>query len=69
MTESEYAYRRMTYIRPTEHHYEEPGEKLCIKYGCLVCEALGNIHRVIHGEKNCPLCGVNLSWGEPGRKT
>lgn len=66
--QEQYTYRGMTYIQPTEHHYEEPGEKPYIKYGCPVCEALGNIHTVTHGEKNCPLCGVNLSWEYPEQK-
>lgn len=60
--ESEYAYRRFTRIKPAEHHYEEPGEKPYIKYSCPVCEAFGNLHQLTPGEKNCPLCGVNLSW-------
>lgn len=60
--EAEYAYQRITYINPVEHHYEEPGEKPYIKYGCPVCEALGNLHQVTPGEENCPLCGVNFNW-------
>ena len=62
VTEAEHTYQRITYINPTEHHYEDSGEVPYIKYGCPVCESLGNIHQVTHGDKNCPLCGVNLSW-------
>lgn len=62
VTNAEYAYQRITYIHPAEHHYEEPGEEPYIKYGCPVCEAIGNRHSVTQGEKTCPLCGVNLSW-------
>ena len=58
-----YAYQRTTSVKPTEHHYEEPGEEPYIKYGCPVCEAVGNLHQVAHGEEKCPLCGVNLYWG------
>lgn len=61
--EAEYAYQRITYVRPIEHHYEEPKEKLYIKYSCPVCEAVGNLHQVTPGERNCPLCNVNLCWG------
>lgn len=60
--EAEYAYQRITYINPSKHHYEEPGEEPYIKYSCPVCEAVGNLHQVTPGEVNCPLCGVNLSW-------
>lgn len=60
--EAEHCYQRIAHVRPTERHYEEPGEEPYIKYGCPVCEALGNIHQVTPGEKNCPLCSVNLSW-------
>ena len=60
--DSEYAYRRITRVCPIKHHYEESGEKPYIKYGCPVCEALGNIHQIRPEEESCPLCGVNLSW-------
>lgn len=60
--DSEYAYQRITHVRPIEHHYEELGEKPYIKYGCPVCEAVGNSHQVVPGEEKCRLCGVNLSW-------
>lgn len=62
VTEAECAYQRITYIRPLEHHYEEPGETLYIKYSCPVCEALGNLHQVTPNQPNCPLCNVNLNW-------
>lgn len=60
--EAEFAYQRITYIRPTEHHYEEMGENPYIKYSCPVCEAVGNLHQVTLRDRNCPLCGVYLNW-------
>ena len=62
VSESETMHRRFVRVKPIEHHYEEPGEEPYIKYGCPVCEAIGNRHSVTQGEKTCPLCGVNLSW-------
>lgn len=59
---SEHVYKRKTYLLPVEHHYEDAGEEPYIKYGCPVCEALGNKHQVARGEPNCPLCNVNLIW-------
>lgn len=64
VAESEYAYRRTTSVKPTEHHYEELGEKPYIKYSCPVCDALGNLHQVMPVTQNCPVCGVQLYWGE-----
>lgn len=58
------AYMRTTSVKPTEHHYEEPGEKPYIKYSCPVCESLGNLHQVNRFVQNCPVCGVQLYWGE-----
>lgn len=57
-----WSYKRTASVKPSEHHYEEPGEKSYIKYSCPICEALGHLHQVIPGDKNCPLCGVNLCW-------
>lgn len=62
IAEAEYAYQRISYVYPVEHHYEESGEEPYIKYGCPVCEALENRHGITQGIANCPLCGVNLSW-------
>jgi hypothetical protein len=62
VTEAEHAYQRITYVKPTAHHYEKQGEKPYIKYGCPVCESLGNRHQVTHGTSNCLLCNVNLTW-------
>lgn len=60
--EAKFAYQKITSIKPTEHHYEELGEKPYIKYSCPVCQAVGNLHQVTSGDKNCPLCNVNLCW-------
>lgn len=62
IAEAEYAYQKTSYVYPVEHHYEEPGEEPYVKYSCPVCEAIGNLHQVTPGEKNCSLCGVNLDW-------
>lgn len=35
-----------------------------VKYGCPVCESLGNKHQISIGIRNCPLCNVNLLWEE-----
>lgn len=32
-------------VKPVEHHYEEDGEPEYIKYGCPLCESLGNEYR------------------------
>ena len=58
-----YVHERVTKVKPVENHYEELGEKPYIKYGCPVCESLGNHFSFPHGVKNCPLCNVNLLWG------
>lgn len=67
VTEARLSYQRITYVKPTEHHYESAGEKPYIKYGCPVCELLDNKHQVTFGASNCSLCNVNLLWQEPQR--
>ncbi|MNW62893.1 hypothetical protein D3C74_410500 [compost metagenome] len=62
VTDAEFAYQRITYVRPTEHYYGKGGEQSYVKYGCPVCELLGNKHQVTFGSDNCPLCNVNLLW-------
>lgn len=62
VTAANYAYQRAAYVRPIEHHYASEGEAAYVKYGCPVCEMLGNIHQVAAGESNCPSCNVNLYW-------
>lgn len=62
--EADVTYKRITYVKPTAHHYEKTGEKPYIKYGCPVCDLLGNKHQVSTWEKNCPLCNVNLLWDD-----
>ena len=54
--------RRRVGLCPTELRYEEGGEAPDRKYGCPVCESLGNKHFFSYGTRNCPLCGVNLDW-------
>lgn len=49
-------------IKPIAHHYEEPGEPEYIKYGCPVCESLGERFSITEGTRHCPSCGVNLLW-------
>lgn len=52
VTKADYSFQRITFIKPTEHHYEEKGEKPYIKYGCPVCEALGNKHQSVKEKIN-----------------
>lgn len=59
---SKYIYERKTSVRPISRHYEEEGEKPYIKYGCPVCESLGNHHQVEKGADKCYSCNVNLTW-------
>lgn len=61
---SKHVYKRITKVKPVEHHYENPNEKPYIKYGCPVCESLGNRFSFPQGINNCPLCNVNLLWDE-----
>ena len=56
--EGEYSYQRVTRVNPVEHYYGSD----VIKYTCPVCDALGNLHQVLHGQDNCGLCNVRLSW-------
>lgn len=49
-------------VKPIEHHYEEQGESSYVKYGCPVCESVGDRFSFPHGTKNCPACNVNLLW-------
>lgn len=60
--DSKFMYKRIVKIKPVEHHYEEPGERPYIKYGCPICELFGNRLTIDKSHKNCPLCGVNLFW-------
>ena len=60
--ESKIVCHKTTAVKPIEHHYEDQGEEPYIKYSCPVCQALGNLHQVTRGDKNCPLCNVNLCW-------
>ncbi len=55
--------RRRVYVCPTAWNGGEMGEKEYRKYGCPVCEMFGNRHFFSWGTGNCPLCGINLSWG------
>lgn len=68
VTDAKHAYQRITYVYPTVHHYEEPGETPYIKYGCPICETVGNQHRIAKGETTCPLCNANLSWENQSNK-
>ena len=60
--DSRLVHDRCVRVRPVEHHYEDKGEKPYIKYGCPVCEALGNMHQLLQGVDHCMLCGVKLAW-------
>lgn len=63
------AYKRLVSVNPVPHHYEEKGDLPYIKFGCPVCEAVGNRVQVTPGLGSCMLCGVSLNWDriiEPG---
>lgn len=49
-------------VKPIEHHYEKSGENAYIKYGCPVCEGIGDRFSLSKNIKNCPVCNVNLLW-------
>ena len=55
--------RKRVYVCPSAWNGGEMGEKAYRKYGCPVCEMFGNRHFFSWGTGNCPLCGINLSWG------
>lgn len=55
-------HKRLVYVKPIAHHYENPGEKPYIKWSCPICEAVGNQHRVSFKDENCMLCGIHLTW-------
>lgn len=58
VTKSNVCCKRITYVAPIKHDY---GDNY-FKYSCPVCDALENPHQVSIGQKNCPLCNVNLIW-------
>lgn len=63
------AYKRLVSVNPVAHHYEEDRQRPYIKFGCPVCEAVGNRVQVTPGLGSCMLCGVSLNWDrtiEPG---
>lgn len=60
--ESKYAYEKITSFKAIEGHYENKGEPPYIKYNCPICSMLGNRHQITRGDKQCPLCGINLKW-------
>lgn len=39
-------------VKPVEHHYEEDGEPEYIKYGCPLCESLGNEYRKVYSHSS-----------------
>lgn len=63
------AYKRLVSVNPVAHHYEEKGDLPYIKFGCPVCEAVGNRVQVTPRLGSCMLCGVSLNWNrtiQPG---
>ena len=56
------SFEKTVKLYPVEHHYEKPGEKPYIKYGCPVCEMCGLELQVHQSDTHCPTCGVNLLW-------
>lgn len=57
---AEFVYQRTTKVKPLVIVYEVSPRY--VKYICPICEALGNRHQLTHGDKNCTLCNVNLTW-------
>ena len=39
-------------VKPVEHHYEKDGEPEYIKYGCPLCESLGNEYRKFYSHSS-----------------
>ena len=64
VVEARVCHKRKTYVKPIVHNYSDEYHLNYFKYSCPVCDNLGNPHQVIKGEKNCPLCNVNLYWSE-----
>lgn len=58
VTEGKCAYQRLTKVKPVLHYYGDD----YTKYGCPICEALGNKHQITYGSVQCSQCNVNLSW-------
>ena len=66
VVKSDQVCRRRVAVCPIVHQCKDAGEEA--KYGCPVCETLGNGHSISQGIGNCPLCGVNLRWEGEGRE-
>ena len=62
VTESKYCHERITYVRPIRLNYSDKYHPNYYKYICPICDSLGNAHQISKGDKNCPLCNVNLIW-------
>lgn len=58
----EHVYRPTAYVKPKERNCGKLLEEVYLKYQCPVCEILGNKHQILPGEKNCPMCNVNIYW-------
>lgn len=54
-----YVYQRKTKVYPIKRDYGEGS----YKWICPVCSQLNNKHQLSEGIENCPLCNVNLYWG------
>ena len=68
VVKSDHGYGRRVSVCPIIYHGGETGEKKGVKYGCPVCEMLGNRRLFSRGTENCPACGVNLGWAMEGPK-
>lgn len=58
----EKSYQHKVAVYPVEHHYEDNGFPLQIKYSCPICEGFGAIHSFPKRSENCPICGIKLTW-------
>lgn len=76
---AEVVYKQRVKLKPIAHHYEKPGEKPYIKWGCPICEAIARDYgpdedgetfdkfSFVKGISNCPCCGVNFAWEEDSK--
>lgn len=58
VSEGKYVYQRITKVKPVSHCYGDD----YVKYGCPICEALGNRHQIAYASDQCSQCNVNLTW-------
>ena len=45
---AKFVHKQKVKVKPVEHHYEKDGEPEYIKYGCPICENLGEEYRKVY---------------------